>query len=197
MPSENINICVFTGSSLGQNASHRQAAERLGAELARRNIGLVYGGASVGLMGVVADAALANGGKVTGVLPQSLADLEIAHQHLTELRIVSSMHERKAQMADLSDAFIAMPGGIGTLEETFEIWTWSQLGIHKKPIGLLNVAGFYDGLEIFLDHLVEEAFVKQVQRDILLSDPEPKNLIDKLLAAEVPTISKWIDPSDR
>ncbi|MGI9286902.1 MAG: TIGR00730 family Rossman fold protein [Pseudomonadales bacterium] len=192
-----MNICVFTGSSLGRNNSYQHAAGRLGAELARRGIGLVYGGASVGLMGVIADATLNNGGKVIGVLPQSLADLEIAHQHLTELRVVSSMHERKAQMADLSDAFIALPGGIGTLEETFEVWTWSQLGIHKKPIGLLNVAGFYNGLENFLDHLVTEAFVKPAHRRILLSDCEPESLIDKLIAAEVPTIGKWIVPADR
>ncbi len=192
-----MNICVFTGSSSGRNDSYKQAAEQLGTELARREIGLVYGGASVGLMGVVADAALNNGGKVIGVLPQSLADLEIAHQQLTELRIVTSMHERKAQMADLSDAFIALPGGIGTLEETFEVWTWSQLGIHNKPIGLLNVAGFYNGLESFLDHLVAEAFVKPVHRRILLSDSEPESLVDKLIAAEVPTIGKWIDPADR
>lgn len=192
-----MNICVFTGSSFGRNESYQHAAEQLGTELAQRDIGLVYGGASVGLMGIVADAALSKGGKVIGVLPQSLADMEIAHQNLTELKIVSSMHERKAQMADLSDAFIAMPGGIGTLEETFEVWTWSQLGIHKKPIGLLNAAGFYNGLESFLDHLVAEAFVKPAHRSILLADSEPGSLIDKLITAEVPTIGKWIAPEDR
>ncbi len=197
MQSADLNICVFTGSSLGRNESYQHAAKQLGAELAQRNIGLVYGGASVGLMGAVADAALSDGGKVIGVLPQSLAAMEIAHKHLTELRIVSSMHERKAQMADLSDAFIALPGGIGTLEETFEVWTWSQLGIHNKPLGLLNVAGFYNGLETFLDHLVTESFVQPVHRNILLSDSKPQNLIDKLLAAEVPVIRKWIDPAGR
>lgn len=192
-----MNICVFTGSSPGRNESYREAAERLGKALTRRNMGLVYGGASVGLMGAVADAALIDGGKVIGVLPQSLADKEIAHQHLTELKIVASMHERKAKMADLSAAFIALPGGIGTLEETFEIWTWSQLAIHSKPVGLLNIAGFYDGLENFLDHLVTEEFVKPVHRRILLSDSEPERLIDKLIAAKVPTIGKWIDASNR
>lgn len=145
-------------------------------------------------MGTLADAVLQNGGSVIGVLPQSLADVELAHSGLTELKIVASMHERKATMAELSDAFVMLPGGIGSLEEAFEMWTWSQLGIHHKPIGLLNVDGFYDGLQSFLDHLVAEAFVKPVHRNILLSDDEPGRLIDRLLAAEIPTEGKWIDP---
>ncbi len=188
-----MRICVFSGSSLGARPEYGTAARGLGDALARRGIGLVYGGASVGLMGETADAALAGGGEAIGVLPKALADLEIAHGGLTELRIVSSMHERKAQMADLSDAFIALPGGIGTLEETFEVWTWSQLGLHSKPVGLLNVAGFYDGLEGFLDRLVDERFVKPQHRAILCSDSDPDALIDRLAAAEIPTDRKWVD----
>lgn len=188
-----MRICVFCGSSLGGDPAYKQAAVALGTELAARDIGLVYGGASVGLMGVVADAALTKGGEVIGVLPEALADLEIAHEGLSELRIVSSMHERKAQMAELSEAFIALPGGIGTLEETFEVWTWSQLSIHAKPVGLLNVKGYYDGLEAFLDHMTSEHFVKPVHRNIMLSDAKPGALIEKLLTSKVPTDRKWID----
>ena len=188
-----MRICVFCGSSLGARPEYQAAAKRLGATLARRDIGLVYGGASVGLMGEVADAVIQAGGETIGVLPKALAELEIAHESLSELRIVASMHERKAQMADLSDAFIALPGGIGTLEETFEVWTWSQLGFHAKPVGLLNVAGFYDGLQGFLDSLVREAFVKPQHRAILCADEDPDNLIDKLAAAEIPTDKKWVD----
>jgi uncharacterized protein (TIGR00730 family) len=189
-----LNICVFAGSSTGRRTSYGQVARQLGEELASRNIGLVYGGSSAGLMGVVADAALGNGGRVIGVLPQSLAAVEIAHAGLTELRIVSTMHERKAIMAELSSAFVVLPGGLGSMDESFEVWTWSQLGIHSKPIGLLNVDGFYDGLERFLDHLVEEAFVKQIHRNILLSDEDPARLIDSLLDADVPVAGKWITP---
>ena len=192
-----MNICVFTGSSFGHREAYRLAARQLGAELANREIGLVYGGASVGLMGVVADAALEAGGSVIGVLPKALQDLEVAHHGLTELRIVPSMHERKAQMADLSDAFIVMPGGIGTLEEAFEIWSWLLLGIHAKPIGLLNIAGFFDGLETFLDHIVAEAFVKQVHRGTFLSESDPARLIDQLLAFKMPNVPKWVAPSQR
>lgn len=186
-----MNLCVFAGSSLGCRTAYEKAAIAFGEALASRKIGLVYGGASVGLMGVVADAVLQNGGSVIGVIPQSLADVEIAHAELTELKIVPSMHERKAQMAELSDAFVMLPGGIGSLEESFEMWTWSQLGIHHKPIGLLNVDGFYDGLVSFLDHLVAEEFVKPIHRNILLADDEPERLIDRLSTAEVPTEGKW------
>ena len=192
-----MRICVFCGSSLGAKPAYRKAAEALGREIAERGVGLVYGGASVGLMGVVADASLAAGGEVIGVLPEALAELEIAHDGLTELRIVASMHERKKQMADLSDAFIALPGGIGTLEEAFEIWTWSQLSIHQKPIGLLNVADYYGGLSAFLDHVVDEGFVKPVHREIMISDEAPGALIERLLEAEVPTDRKWVDALKR
>lgn len=189
-----MNICVFAGSSIGRRPAYKQAAQHLGEELAKREIGLVYGGASIGLMGTVADAVLDNAGSAIGVLPEALAKVEIAHDGLSELRIVGSMHERKALMADLSEAFVVLPGGIGSMEEAFEIWTWSQLGIHNKPIGLLNVDGFYDGLETFLDHLVEEAFVKRTHRQIMLSESEPVALLDGLLNAEVPNVGKWIDP---
>lgn len=188
-----MRICVFCGSSLGKRESYAHAAAALGQAIAKRGLGLVYGGASVGLMGTVADSALNAGGEVIGVLPEALAELEIAHADLSELHIVSSMHERKKMMADLSDAFIALPGGIGTMEEAFEIWTWSQLGLHLKPIGLLNVDGFYDSLTTFLDHLVEEAFVKPMHRDILAADNDPHSLIDKLLSEEIPTDKKWVD----
>jgi uncharacterized protein (TIGR00730 family) len=189
-----MNICVFAGSNFGNRIEYRIATESLGKVLADKEIGLVYGGASVGLMGALADAVLSHGGSAIGVMPQSIANVKIAHNGLTELRVVSSMHERKAQMADLSDGFVVLPGGIGSLEESFEVWTWSQLGIHSKPIGLLNVDGFYDGLEMFLDHLVVEGFVKPVHRQILLSDSDPVRLIDLIIGAELPKIGKWIDP---
>ncbi len=188
-----MRICVFCGSSFGARPTYEQAARNLGVALAERNIGLVYGGASVGLMGAIADACLDAGGEVVGILPEALADLEIAHPGLSQLRIVSSMHERKKQMADLSDAFVALPGGIGTLEEAFEIWTWSQLGIHQKPIGLLDVDGFYEKLAAFLDQLVSEGFVKPVHRAIMLAEKSPAALIDALAAAEIPTDKKWVD----
>ncbi len=188
-----MRFCVFCGSSLGRREHYREAASALGGFIAEQGHGLVYGGASVGLMGAVADGALARGGEVIGVLPKKLAKLELAHDGLTDLRIVGSMHERKAMMASLADAFIALPGGIGTLEEAFEIWTWTQLGLHRKPIGLLNVNGFYDRLGAFLDHLVEEGFVKPAHRQIMLADPDPAGLLDRLKAAELPQSPKWID----
>jgi len=189
-----MKICVFAGSSLGARAEYGQAAEALGQALAQRDIDVVYGGASVGLMGLLADAALASGGRVFGVLPQAIADVEIAHAGLTELEIVPSMHERKARMNQLADGFMVLPGGFGSLEETFEVLTWSQLGIHSKPIGLLNVHGFYDGLAQFLDHLVDQGFVKTVHRSTLLSDSDPVRLVDRIVGAQVPSVGKWIDP---
>ncbi|NNF16632.1 MAG: TIGR00730 family Rossman fold protein [Gammaproteobacteria bacterium] len=188
-----MNICVFAGSSPGKREAYKLAARQLGEELASRNIGLVYGGASVGLMGAVADGALAKGGAAIGVIPSSLADVEIAHTELDELLIVPTMHERKAQMAESADAFIALPGGIGTLEESFEVWTWSQLGIHKKPLGLLNVEGYFDGLNTFLDHIVAEGFVKEEHRGIMVSAAEPGSLIDQLLEVDVPQTRKWAE----
>lgn len=189
-----MNLCVFCGSNKGARPEYEAAARALGKALAQQQIGLVYGGASIGLMGAVADAALAAGGTAIGVIPESIASVEVAHDGLTELHVVSSMHERKALMAQLSQGFIALPGGIGTLEEMFEVWTWSQLGIHGKPIGLLNVNGFYDGLAVFLDQLVTEAFVKPVHRKILLVDGQPEALLQRLLSAKVPKVDKWAEP---
>jgi len=190
-------LCVFCGSSMGVSPVYRAAAEALGTALAERGIGLVYGGARVGLMGVVADAALAAGGEVTGVIPQALVDREIGHSGLSDLRLVGSMHERKALMASLADAFVALPGGIGTFEELFEMWTWTQLGSHAKPCGLLNVAGFYDRLLGFLDHVVGEGFLKPVHREMLLVGDEPGALLDALASARITSDVKWIGPDER
>lgn len=187
------NMCVFCGSSTGTRPAYLAAARALGQALVAAEMGLVYGGASVGLMGAIADAVLAEGGQVTGIIPQSIADVEVAHSGLTELIIVPSMHARKAQMAERSMGFIAMPGGIGTLEEMFEVWTWSQLGIHHKPVGLLNVEGFYDGLAHFLDQLVTEQFLKSEHRQILHTDDRPDQLLQRLRSAHVAGPDKWIE----
>jgi uncharacterized protein (TIGR00730 family) len=168
----------------------------MGALLARRGIGLVYGGGNVGLMGIVADAALAGGGEVIGVIPRSLADREIAHDGVTDLRVVDSMHTRKALMSDLSDAFIAMPGGVGTFEEFFEAVTWTQLGVHRKPCGLLNVGGFYSPLAAFIDQAVTEGFIKPVHRASIVVDDDPERLLNSLLTIKLPDVPKWIRPED-
>ncbi len=170
---------------------------RLGTLLAERGIGLVYGGAAVGLMGAVADATIAAGGTVTGVIPQALVDREVAHAGLPDLRVVGSMHERKALMAELSDAFIALPGGIGTFEEIFEVWTWTQLGNHAKPCAVLNIEGFYDKLLGFLDHVVDEAFLKPVHRGMLLASSDPAALLDLIGSYQVPSETKWIRSNER
>ena len=189
------HICVFCGSSAGDDPRFLETARRTGALLAERGLGLVYGGATVGLMGAVADAVLAHGGHVTGVIPSRLVERELAHHGLPDLRVVASMHERKALMADLADGFVALPGGIGTLEETFEVLTWAQLGLHHKPIGILDVAGYYAPLLTFLDHAVASRFVRREHRDMLLVDPDPGRLLDRL-AAHVPVdVEKWIDPT--
>jgi uncharacterized protein (TIGR00730 family) len=186
-------VCVFSGSSAGGDLAYRAAATDLGHQLADRGIELVYGGASVGLMGAVADAALEGGGHVIGVIPQSLVDREIAHPELGDLRVVDSMHERKALMAQLADAFVALPGGVGTLEELFEVYTWNQLGLHAKPLGLFNVRGYFDGLVRFLDHAVEERFVTPAHRAMLLVDEDLGGLLDGLAGWQAPTQPKWID----
>jgi len=185
-------ICVFCGSSTGNQPVYREAAEAMGKLLAKRGIALVYGGGHVGLMGVIADAVLAAGGKAIGVIPQSLADREIAHAGLTELRVVDSMHTRKAMMADLSDAFIAMPGGVGTFEEFFEAVTWTQLGVHRKPCGLLNAGAFYTPLVAFVDQAVTEGFIKPVHRASIVVDDNPERLLDTLAKVELPRVPKWI-----
>jgi uncharacterized protein (TIGR00730 family) len=186
-------VCVFSGSSPGGDLAYRAAATDLGHRLAERGIELVYGGASVGLMGAVADAAMEGGGHVIGVIPQSLVDREIAHPAIADLRVVESMHERKALMADLADAFVALPGGVGTLEELFEVYTWNQLGLHAKPLGLFNVRGYYDGLARFLDHAVEERFVTPHHRAMLLVSEHLDELIDGLDGWQAPRQPKWID----
>jgi hypothetical protein len=186
-------VCVFCGSSAGKRGSYAEAARSLGSLLAERSIGLVYGGASVGLMGAVADATLERGGEVVGVIPQRLVDREIAHPGLSELRVVGSMHERKALMADLSDAFVGLPGGAGTLDELFEAWTWGQLGLHRKPCGLLDVDAFFGPLLALADHLTEEGFLSAESRRIVLVDEEPARLLDRLEAYEPPP-EKWAAP---
>ena len=184
-------LCVFCGSSVGSNPAYADAAVTLGALLARRGIGLVYGGGNVGLMGVIADAALTAGGEVIGVIPKALADREVAHHGVTELRVVDSMHTRKAMMADLSDAFIAMPGGVGTFEEFFEAITWTQLGLHRKACGLLNVAGFYTPLAAFIDQAVSDGFIKPVHRAAIVVDDNPERLLDTLTTIDLPDAPKW------
>jgi len=188
-----MRVCVFAGSSSGSKPEYRTAAEDLGRELAARGIELVYGGAQVGLMGGVADAVLAGGGRVTGVIPNALVEKEVAHRGLTDLRVVTSMHERKALMADLSDAFVALPGGWGTLDEMFEILTWAQLGLHRKPCGLLNVQGYFDRLLAFLDHTVEQGFVRREHQSMISVSDSPGTLLDALVAYEPPHVEKWID----
>ncbi len=188
-------ICVYCGSSTGKNPAYIEAARAMGELLASRGIGLVYGGGSVGLMGVVADAALANGGEVIGVIPGILKDREVDHRGLTEMYVVDTMHTRKAKMAELADGFIAMPGGIGTLEELFEVWTWTQLGGQDKPVGLLDVDGFYTKLVAFLDHLVEEGFVRPEHRTILQSASDPAALVAKLEAWRPLPLPKWVTPA--
>jgi len=173
-------VCVFCGSRTGRNPAYVDAARGLASVLARRRIGIVYGGAGVGIMGALADAALAEGGEVIGVIPESLMQRELSHRHLTELHVVSGMHERKALMGSLSDGFIALPGGLGTLEEFFEVLTWNQLGIHAKPCGLLNVEGFYDALTSFLNHTVAEEFVPEAHRAFLPVGREAAGLVDDM-----------------
>ena len=186
-------ICVFCGSSPGADPRYADAARAFGALLARRGIALVYGGAHVGLMGAVADAALADGGRVTGVIPQALWDREVGHTGLSELLVVDSMHERKALMAARADAFVALPGGAGTLEELFEAWTWAQLGIHARPVALLDVAGFWQPLLVMLDHMVEQRFLRPQHRRMVLVDDDPARLFDRLAAYEPPVVGKWMD----
>ena len=186
-------ICVFAGSSPGRRPEYVTAARALGRALADERIGLVYGGAGVGLMGAVADAVLDRGGSVVGVMPRALVEREVAHAGLTELGVVGSMHERKAEMADLADAFVALPGGLGTLEEMFEVLTWAQLGHHVKPCGLLNVAGYYDPMLSMMDHAVEERFVAPEHRAMILVDVEPGPLIERFRAYRPPQVSKWLD----
>ena len=191
------SLCVFCGSSPGADPVHAEAARALGRALGAAGIGLVYGGGKVGLMGIVADAALAAGSHVIGVIPRALADLEVAHDGLSALHVTGSMHERKAMMADLSDGFIALSGGIGTFEELFEIWTWGQLGDHRKPVALLNVAGFYDKLISFVDDVVTAGFLRDAHRAMLMIDREPQALVARMQAYRPPVVEQWIGRQER
>jgi uncharacterized protein (TIGR00730 family) len=186
-------LCVFCGSNLGARADYAKSARRLGSALARRGIGLVYGGASVGLMGVLAEAVLAARGEVIGVIPRALATREIAHHGLSELRVVGSMHERKAVMAELADGFVALPGGFGMLDELLEVVTWAQLGLHQKPIGLLNVAGYFDRLLALVEHAIAERFVHAGHRALLVCAGEVDTLLDTMAARRPPPAPrKWL-----
>ena len=191
-----MRLCVFCGSSTGSNPAFANAAQVLATELARREIEIVYGGGNVGLMGVVADAALAAGGRVTGVIPHGLVSRELAHPGVTTLHVVKSMHERKALMAELSDGFIALPGGFGTLEEFCEAVTWTQLGIHEKPCALLNVEGYYDGLLAFLVHALQQDFLRPTHFEIIVSSSDPQDLVQRVLRWQPPAVIKWIDKSE-
>ena len=185
-------VCVFCGSSVGNQHAYADAAEALGKLLAKRGITLVYGGGNVGLMGVIADTVMSHGGEVIGVIPHALAEREIAKINITDLHVVDSMHMRKAMMADLADAFIAMPGGVGTFEEFFEAVTWTQLGLHRKPCGLLNVNAFYSPLAAFIDQAVTEGFIKPLHRSIIVVDDNPERLLETLSTIELPDVPKWI-----
>jgi uncharacterized protein (TIGR00730 family) len=188
-------VCVFCGSSEGGRPIYAEAARRLGAELVARKLGLVYGGCAIGLMGVLADSVLRHGGEAIGVIPEPLVAREVAHRGLTELRVVGSMHERKATMASLVDGFIALPGGLGTLEETFEVLTWAQLGIHAKPVGALNVGGYWDGLRRLIAHAVDERFVRPEYGALLLFADTAADLLDRFAAWRAPDFARWLDSS--
>lgn len=190
-------ICVFCGSSPGVRPEYADAARGMGRALAERGIGLVYGGGRVGLMGIVADTVMQNGGEAVGVIPEALLRREVGHAALTELHVVASMHERKAMMADLSDGFIALPGGYGTFEEFCEVITWSQLGIHPKPCGLLNARRYYDPLLAMFDHGVAEGFIRPQHRALVLEESDPGRLIERMCGFVPPDAEKWITPGER
>jgi uncharacterized protein (TIGR00730 family) len=189
-------ICIFCGSNSGARPAYAQAATALAQHLANLGIGIVYGGGNVGLMGILADAALAAGGEVIGVIPHSLFAKEVGHADLSQMHIVGTMHERKAMMADLADGFIAMPGGWGTFDEFCEILTWAQLGLHHKPCGILNVEGYYDTLLAMFDHSVAEGFLKAAYRPMILTSSDPVDLLDKMQHYRAPVLEKWIFKSD-
>jgi len=189
-------VCVFCGSSRGTCGAYAEAAQQLGQALARRRVGLVYGGGHLGLLGALADATMAAGGEGIGVIPQALVAKALAPNGVADMRVVGSMHERKALMAELSDAFITLPGGFGTLEEFFEVLSWAQLGLHGKPCGILNVAGFYDALLAVFDQIVAEAFVRPAHRSLVLVEKDPENLLERLASFRPPQLQKWIDPEE-
>ena len=189
-------ICIYCGSSPGKLPDYMESARTLGHELAARGLGLVYGGASVGVMGVVADAVLEKGGEAIGVIPYALATKEVAHSGLNELFVVDSMHERKAKMAELSDGFIALPGGWGTIEEIFEMLTWAQLGFHDKPCGLLNISSYYDHLVTFLEHAIDQRFVREEFRPMIMVNESASALLDRFGGYVAPQVKKWIGPEE-
>jgi uncharacterized protein (TIGR00730 family) len=186
-------LCVFCGSNSGASPEYIEAARQSAKALVTRGLELVYGGGSIGIMGALADAVLEQGGKVIGIIPRPLWDREVGHRGLTELRLVNTMHERKALMAELADGFIALPGGIGTLEEFFEVWTWAQLGIHTKPCGLLNVSGYFDSLLAFLEHAVSEQFIRDRHREMVMVETDVEALLERLMAYRAPKVSKWLE----
>jgi len=188
-------IAVFCGSSHGARPAYTAAARALGELLTRERIAVVYGGGSVGLMGELADAALAAGGEVVGVIPRPLWDREVGHRGLTDLRIVESMHERKMLISSLSDAYIALPGGLGTFEEIFEVWTWAQLGMHQKPLGFLNVDDYFTSLATFLDHASGEGFIRTEQRNVAIFESDPATMLQRFASYTPPVVRKWIDDS--
>ncbi len=190
------SITVFCGSNSGFRNAYAEAAKELGQILARENTRLIYGGGNVGLMRIIADEVMNAGGEVVGIIPESLDKKEVGHHRITELRIVNSMHERKALMAELADGFIAMPGGIGTFEEFFEILTWAQLGFHEKPCAVLNIAGYYDGLLALCENAVKEGFLRSAHREIILEDSSPSALLEKMKNYKPTPIQKWIDNDD-
>lgn len=191
------SLCIYCGSSPGSANDYPEAARACGRALAERGIKLIYGGGNVGMMGLLADAVLEANGEVIGVIPHHLADKELAHERATQMLRVASMHERKQTMADLSDGFIALPGGIGTLEELFETFTWLQLGLHRKPIGLLNVRGYYDHMLAFLDHMVAERYLKQDHREMLIVESQIGPLLQRMEAFVAPDAGKWLDTVGR
>jgi uncharacterized protein (TIGR00730 family) len=190
------SICVFCGSNVGNVGLYGEAARQLGRVLARRAMRLVYGGGSVGLMGVIADAVLEAGGRVTGVIPEVLATKELLHPGVRDMHVVPGMHVRKARMVELADGFIAMPGGYGTFEELFEIVTWAQLGLHQKPVGLLNAAGYFNGLIDLIDHAIDQGFIKAKHRELLVVGDAAEALIDALARHKLPSVGKWITPAE-
>jgi uncharacterized protein (TIGR00730 family) len=196
-PSPLRRVCVFCGSNPGRRPEYAEAAREMGRVLVDRGIGLVYGGGKVGLMGIVADTVLAGGGEVVGVIPEALMAREVGHLGLTELHVVRTMHERKALMADRADAFVAMPGGFGTFEEFCEVLTWSQLGFHPKPCGLLNVAGYYDPLLALFDRGVDEGFIPPGHRGLVIEESDPARLLDRFAGFRPPATSKWITREER
>ena len=189
-------VCVFCGSNFGTDPAYRHAAEEIGRELARRGWGLVYGGGSVGLMGATADAVLSEEGEVVGVIPKMLATRELLHTGVADMRVTATMHTRKALMEQSADAFVALPGGFGTFEELLEMITWGQLGLHEKPIGLLNTQGFYDGLVTFFDRAIDQGFIKPRHRELFVVSRSPSELLDRLTTHAMPQVKKWISPAE-